>query len=276
MNQVLPKEDPVIDWPISGSAEAQPIRRIQILGLPLDAVASINEVVAAVEARIACDGAFLTTFINPSAVALTRRNPGFGRMLSRFDLVLPDGIGIVKAVAHLHGLSVARISFDSTSLAPSIFAMAQRAGRGVALVGGAPGVAERAAAHIRATFPHVRLVAALDGYGDRSEKIEQIRIAGADIVVCGMGGVAQEEFLLALAGSGWRGCGFTCGGYLDQLGAGMRYYPAWVDRANLRFAYRLLREPRRLWRRYLIDYQVFVILFLRALVAQRLAAARAT
>jgi N-acetylglucosaminyldiphosphoundecaprenol N-acetyl-beta-D-mannosaminyltransferase len=35
------------------------------------------------------------------------------------------------------------------------------------------------------------------------------------------------------------------------------YYPKWVDTANLRFAYRLIREPRRLWRRYLLEYPSF-------------------
>lgn len=110
----------------------------------------------------------------------------------------------------------------------------------------------------------------MDGFGDWSEKVERILELRPEIVICGMGGVAQEKFMLSLADAGWRGCGFTCGGYLDQLGAGLRYYPGWVDRTNLRWAYRLAREPRRLWRRYLVDYQSFVLLFARSVVAQRI------
>jgi N-acetylglucosaminyldiphosphoundecaprenol N-acetyl-beta-D-mannosaminyltransferase len=81
-----------------------------------------------------------------------------------------------------------------------------------------------------------------------------------------MGGIAQEDFLISLADQGWKGCGFTCGGYLDQLDDGLRYYPGWVDRLNIRFAYRLFREPQRLWRRYLIDYREFCILYLKVVV----------
>ena len=89
--------------------------------------------------------------------------------------------------------------------------------------------------------------------------VDHVRLAPEDL----------RDVLLALVEAGWRGCGFTCGGYLDQLGGGMRYYPAWVDRANLRFAYRLLREPRRLWRHYLIDYQGFTLLFARPLLMKQ-------
>jgi N-acetylglucosaminyldiphosphoundecaprenol N-acetyl-beta-D-mannosaminyltransferase len=254
-----------------GGADGEPIRWTSIFGLPIHACASLETAVAAVEAKLDAGKTFLTTFINPSAVALARRTPSFAKALARFDVVLPDGIGVVHAVMRLRALPVARISFDSTSLALPVFALAERTGRSVALVGGAPGVAEKAAAHIRQSFPGLNIVLALDGYGDRAQKIERLHALRPDIVVCGMGGVAQEDFLLALTEAGWRGCGFTCGGYLDQLGAGMQYYPAWVDRTNLRWAYRLAREPRRLWRRYLIDYQSFVLLFLQASLAQRFA-----
>jgi len=249
---------------------APSIQRMEIFGLPLDACESLGDVVTALEAKLEAGETFLTTFINPSAVSLSRKNPGFKEALGRFDLVLPDGIGVVQAVSRLRGVSLARVSFDSTSLALPVFEMAERSGRTVVLVGGAPGVAQRAAANILEIFPAVRIVAALDGYGDRAEKIEQIREIRPDIVICGMGGVAQEKFMLSLVDAGWQGCGFTCGGYLDQLGAGLQYYPDWVDRANLRWAYRLVREPNRLWRRYLIDYQRFVLLFVQAAVAQRI------
>ena len=78
-----------------------------------------------------------------------------------------------------------------------------------------------------------------------------------------MGAPRQERFLLNLRESGWRGAGFTCGGFFDQVSGNGDYYPAWIDRLNLRFLYRLVREPRRLWRRYLVDYQVFLRLYMK-------------
>ena len=78
-----------------------------------------------------------------------------------------------------------------------------------------------------------------------------------------MGAPRQEQFLINLKNAGWTGIGFTCGGFFDQIVDRVDYYPGWVDKMNLRFLYRLLKEPRRLWRRYLIDYQVFMKRFLK-------------
>jgi N-acetylglucosaminyldiphosphoundecaprenol N-acetyl-beta-D-mannosaminyltransferase len=251
-------------------ADCSGIRRTNLFGVPIDAAGSLKDVVDAVASALGAGRTVLTTFINPAVFATIRQKPGFAATLSRFDLVLPDGVGIVMAVTRLRGLSLERISFDSTSLALPILELVDRTNRTVGLIGGAPGIAERAAEHLRSVFPALRLVAALDGYGDHSAKVRVLRGLQPDVVICGMGAIAQEEFLLALADSGWRGCGFTCGGYLDQLGAGLSYYPQWVDRSNLRWAYRLAREPRRLWRRYLIDYQQFTLLFAKEMLARRI------
>jgi N-acetylglucosaminyldiphosphoundecaprenol N-acetyl-beta-D-mannosaminyltransferase len=68
----------------------------------------------------------------------------------------------------------------------------------------------------------------------------------------------QENFLLQLKRFGWSGICFTCGGYLDQGGQNFDYYPEIINRLNLRFLYRLVREPRSLWRRYLLEYTIFL------------------
>jgi UDP-N-acetyl-D-mannosaminuronic acid transferase (WecB/TagA/CpsF family) len=68
-----------------------------------------------------------------------------------------------------------------------------------------------------------------------------------------MGAPRQEAFLVALADSGWKGVGFTCGGYFDHLGEGFHYYPRLIDKFNLRWFYRIAREPRRLGYRNLIE-----------------------
>ena len=207
----------------------------------------------------------LLTFANPATAKLVRRHAGFRGDLDAFDLVLPDGIGMCMAMRLLHGVRAQRISFDMTSLAPMILEEAQRRGLTVGLAGGDPGIAERARDRLRERFPSLRIVGAADGFGDMAAKAAQVASMQPDIIVCGMGAVRQEAFLLQVAAQGWRGWGFTCGGFLDQLQQGAEYYPAWVDRANLRWAYRLAREPRRLWRRYVLDYGLFGLMLCAAL-----------
>ena len=211
----------------------------------------------------------LTTFVNPGVVPLARRSAKFRQSLHEFDYVLPDGVGMCLAVKWLHGLPAERVSFDTTSLAPAVFDWACTRNLQIVLVGGGAQVADTARAKITETFPAIRIAGCFDGFGSIEAKARAVRELNPDVVICGMGSGRQESFLLELKAQGWQGWGFTCGGYLDQLNRGMTYYPRWVDTANLRWAYRLAREPRRLWRRYLIDYSHFGLLVCAARISRR-------
>lgn len=244
------------------------VQKTETVGLPVHALLAADTGRAADAVLDFIEGmakdVVLVTFANPGAVPLARRSASFRRSLREFDIVLPDGIGLCLAMRWLHGLAARRISFDTTSLAPALFARARFRGLRIVLVGGVPKVAEQARAQIAAHFPGIQIIAAYDGYGDMAAKAASVAELRPDIVICGMGSVRQEAFLLELKHQGWRGWGFTCGGYLDQLIGGIAYYPRWIDAANLRWAYRLGREPGRLWRRYLIDYPHFGVLVLAA------------
>jgi len=246
------------------------VRVTETVGLPVHALLTAHAEHAAEAALDLIDSieqdTVLVTFANPGVVPLARRSAAFQQSLREFDIVLPDGIGMCVAIHWLYGLPAKRVSFDTTSLAPALFARARSRKLTIALVGGAPQVAEQARAQIVAHFPEIQIIAALDGYGDMAAKANVVRQLRPDIVICGMGSGRQEAFLLELKRLEWRGWGFTCGGYFDQLIGGIAYYPRWIDAANLRWAYRLAREPGRLWRRYFIDYSYFGVLVCAAKV----------
>jgi N-acetylglucosaminyldiphosphoundecaprenol N-acetyl-beta-D-mannosaminyltransferase len=135
------------------------------------------------------------------------------------------------------------------------------------LVGGQPGVAAQAQKIIVDKYPALKICGVSSGYfDDPFAVIKCIEKSPAKVVLCGMGSPRQENFLLELRKSGWSGIGFTCGGYLDQVGQGFAYYPDIIDRLNLRFLYRLVREPERLWRRYLLEYMTFVRLLCNKII----------
>jgi len=245
----------------------------ETVGVPVHALATANPDRAAEAVLSLFDGAgrggVLVTFVNPAAVPLARRSASFRQSLRDFDFVFPDGVGMCLAIRWLHGLPASRISFDTTSLAPAVFDRARSGNLSVVLVGGAPHVADAARTRLAENFPGIRIIGCFDGFGGIEAKARLVRELKPDIVICGMGSGRQESFLLELRAQGWRGWGFTCGGYLDQLSAGLTYYPGWVDAANLRWAYRLAREPGRLWRRYLIDYSHFGLLVCAARISKR-------
>jgi N-acetylglucosaminyldiphosphoundecaprenol N-acetyl-beta-D-mannosaminyltransferase len=242
------------------------VRRTETVGLTVDGVPDIQDVCAIIESHLRHRRRLLITFVNPASVAVARAQPTYQTSLGAFDLVLPDGWAMSAAIRLVHRMSARRISFDTTSLAPCVLTIAERRGASVALIGGVPGCADQAALRLREAHPKIRIVRCFDGYGDTGQKVLALAKLQPEIVLCGMGAGAQEMLLLDLAQQGWNGCGFTCGGYFDQLAHGYDYYPKWIDAHNLRWAYRLAKEPRRLWRRYLLNYPVFVGRFSRQLI----------
>ncbi len=233
--------------------------RVNLHGIPVDSVNNERKVLDTLLGRLGGDVPFLLSFVNPAAWAISRRDPDYVGMLRRFDFVLPDGIGVAWALRRLHDPQAERFSFDASSLYLPLFAELDRRGASVFVTGAGPGVAERAIARMRAEFPGIDYRGCRDGYAERATLRETIIAAGADVVLCGMGVPHQERFILSLKEAGFAGIMISCGGFIDQLAAAERYYPAWIDKLELRWAWRIYREPRRLWRRYFVDYWPFIL-----------------
>jgi len=230
--------------------------RFEFCGLPITVGLTLGAVVGRTLSALPGDEPFLTTFVNPLSFHLAKRESSYIDALRQFDLVLPDGIGIVWGLQLLGGMRTSRLSFDSTSLALPVLRRAEQEGKSVMLIGGTRGVAMRAGERLAEAIPGLRLGRAMDGFCSFPEYETAVRLAKPDIVICGMGAPRQETLLLRLKrAQAWRGLGFTCGGYFDQLQRRLYYYPGAMDRFNLRWLYRLVMEPRRLVRRYMLEYQ---------------------
>lgn len=228
-------------------------------GLPLTVGMTAESVVARAFRR-APGEPVLTTFINPGAIHVAQASSAYGPMLARFDMILPDGIGIVWGWQATRRSKLTRISFDTTSLALPVLRKARDEAHRVMLIGGKPGIAEAAVCKLATALPGLRFCPPQHGYDGIAAYEAALRAERPDVVICGMGAPRQEEILLALRDRGLlSGPAFTCGGYLDQLHDGLHYYPALVDSLNLRWLYRMCREPRRLWRRYLLEYPEYAL-----------------
>ncbi|MDP9128321.1 MAG: WecB/TagA/CpsF family glycosyltransferase [Pseudomonadota bacterium] len=230
-------------------------QRIQFLGLPLDIGVTIDTICGYLNEK---EPARFITFINPSAWAQAKRSPDYLTALQKTSLNLADGQGVAVLCQKLTGLPCSRISFDMTSLADPFFKAAVAAGATLMLVGGKPGVDESVHGKLQAYYPKIKIVGTQHGYGDFEPKTAEIMAKAPDVVIVAMGTPRQENFILHLKDSGFKGIAITCGGFFDQYLQADPYYPKWIDRWNLRFAYRLYKEPRRLWQRYLLDYPVYL------------------
>src|SRR4051812_25410002 len=175
------------------------------VGIRVDAIASIEAVIDDFTSARRQKQAWLMTFANPATAVLAARDAVFRNALLQFDVVAPDGIGMVMAIQMLHRRQASRISFDDTSLAPTVFRIAADRGIGVVLTGGLPGVAEAARLHLLRAHPGLRIDVVFDGYQQLDATVAAIIASAPGIVIAGMGAPLQEAFLLKLAASGWSG-----------------------------------------------------------------------
>lgn len=237
--------------------------RITLLGLPFDTGINKDDILTQLGDKSACR---LYSFVNPSAWAMAKRNPDYLDNLEKMDVVLADGGGVALACRLLTGKPSQRISFDMSSLAGPFFSTMALKGLSLMVIGGNPGVDENVHDKIAHHFPGIKMVGSAHGYGELEPKVAAVLAKNPDAVVVGMGVPRQEMFLIKLREAGFKGSALTCGGFFDQYLLADDYYPKWVDTYNLRFAYRLYKEPARLWRRYLLDYPYFGFLFVKAYI----------
>lgn len=184
------------------------------------------------------------TFLNPVSYLDALDNKD---LFSKFDGIFADGSVLVAAIRMLYGKKIERRSFDMTSVAPQLFDYAVQNNKSVYIVASKQEQVEKAVAIFKEKWTGLNIIGFRNGYFANQEEQEQeaIHIAevNPDFLIVGMGAVMQEKFLVLNKENGFKGVGFTCGGFIHQVAQGdMDYYPAWVDKWNLRFVYRFFKE----------------------------------
>ena len=203
------------------------------------------------------------TFLNPVSYLDALDNKD---LFSKFDGIFADGSVLVAAIRMLYGKKIERRSFDMTSVAPQLFDYAMQNNKSVYIVASKQEQVEKAVAIFKEKWTGLNIIGFRNGYFASQEEQEQeamhIAEVNPDFLIVGMGAVMQERFLVWAKEKGFKGVGFTCGGFIHQVAQGdMDYYPAWVDKWNLRFVYRFFKE-RHTRRRYLKAAFVFPARFI--------------
>lgn len=215
-----------------------------------------------------------TTFLEQSGMIYTFLNPVSyldaikqKELFGRFDGIFADGSILVAAIRILYAKKVQRRSFDMTSVAKELLEHAQKSGKTIYIVASRQEQVEKAVSIFRDRYPGINIIGYRNGYfNDESEQdAEAARIVdlNPDYLIVGMGAVMQEKFLLKVKQAGYKGIGFTCGGFIHQTSKDqIDYYPAWVDKMNIRFLYRMYKEPHTR-KRYLKAGILFPFTFLK-------------
>jgi N-acetylglucosaminyldiphosphoundecaprenol N-acetyl-beta-D-mannosaminyltransferase len=224
---------------------------IEILGCRVDAI-GVDEAIARIVAAAQTPGPFAVVTLGVEMVMEARRNPRFRAAIGRFDLSLCDTIGILLASRMRRGPLRERVS-GVDLIHPLAHRSAERGDVRLYLLGGAPGVAERAAAALAAQCPGVRIAGVRDGYfaSDQSDAIAAaIAGSGANVLLAGLGSPKQELWLETYLHASACAVGIGVGGSFDVIAGMKKRAPRLMRHLGLEWFFRLVQEPSR-WRRQL-------------------------
>jgi N-acetylglucosaminyldiphosphoundecaprenol N-acetyl-beta-D-mannosaminyltransferase len=189
---------------------------------------------------------------------------------ARVDLSLADGMPLLWASRMLGAGLPEKVS--GSDFTPLLLERAAARGWRVYFVGGAPGVAVRAQEILVEQLPGLNVVgvdaprfAVTDSRESQAELVAKLRAAQPDIVLVAFGAPKQEVWIDLVRDQLRPAVLLGVGASLDFIAGVVSRAPRWVSKSGLEWLYRLSREPRRMWRRYLVRDPKFLFVLGRAL-----------
>ncbi|MEL7622539.1 MAG: WecB/TagA/CpsF family glycosyltransferase [Clostridiales bacterium] len=176
-------------------------------------------------------------------------DPKLGELLHSADLIVPDGIGVVKAAERLGRPVKGRVA--GVDLLWQLAAWAADKGRSIYLLGAARESVEGAAAALQVKYPALQITGWHDGYFDDIEKeriLQEIEEKRPDFLFIAMGFPAQDRFFVENRERLPVGIMMGVGGAFDALSGRVQRAPGWIQKMNLEWAYRFAQNPKRLGR----------------------------
>jgi N-acetylglucosaminyldiphosphoundecaprenol N-acetyl-beta-D-mannosaminyltransferase len=238
-----------------------------ILGLRVQS-RSMDDVNEAIGAIVRAGGHSVIPNVNIHFANLAVRLPWLRDFFNRAAVNFCDGVGIQLA-ARILGQRIPH-RFTPPDWMDSLAAFCAVRAIRVFFLGGRPGVAAAAAAALTSRHPGLAIVGAHHGHFDHSTRgdenlavIAAINRSRPDVLMVAMGMPLQEQWLAC----NWERLdarvALTGGALFDYLAGRVRRPPAWLRRCSGEWLGRLLIEPRRLWRRYLIGNPLFILRVIR-------------
>jgi N-acetylglucosaminyldiphosphoundecaprenol N-acetyl-beta-D-mannosaminyltransferase len=230
--------------------------RIHLAGVEFDPITRAG-LLARIETAIETRTRTLIANHNLHSAYLAQSAKEIGALSKRADIVYIDGMPLVL-MARARGFAVDsshRVTF--LDYADELLARAAARGWRLFLLGGRPGVGERARAKIVAREPRVQM-GVHHGYFEKSASgdakvIAAINAFRPDLLFLGLGMPLQERWLLAHHLELEATVTMTVGAAFDYLAGEIASPPRWAGRTGLEWAFRLAHEPRRLGFRYLVE-----------------------
>lgn len=238
--------------------------------VPIDRITMGYAVTSVIQALQDRSGRAPLLIMGPNAqiVTLAAANERFAEALRAADLSVPDGISVVLA-SRLLGYPIPE-RVTGGDLMEQLCAECSKHGHSVFFLGGLPGAATETASRFTQRYPGLKIAGTycpplgFENDAMESDRVRQlIAVAAPDLLCVAFGAPKQEIWMHDNCSSLPIGAAIAVGAALDTQAGLRERAPRWTHQIGLEWLYRLAREPRRLWRRYLFGNSRFVFLVMR-------------
>lgn len=182
----------------------------------------------------------------------------FQKVYDNCDLILTDGMPLVWISKLLKKSIKEKVS--GSDLFPKICELSAKKGYKVFLLGAAEGVAEVAAQNLKYKYEGLNIVGTYSpSYGFEKDEdeinkiINIVKNSNADILAVGLGAPKQEKFIYTYKEKLNIPVSLGIGASIDFEAGNIKRAPKWMQKSGLEWFYRLCKEPKRMYKRYLVD-----------------------
>ena len=211
------------------------------------------------------EGKLLVNTINAHSYNTARKDPLFAEALTNGDVLIPDGVSIVKACRWIKAKSRPKERVAGWDLFEFEMGKLEKKGGTVMFMGSSQRVLDLVVKRAAEVYPHLNVVTYSPPYKpefsaeDNRAIIDAINAADPDLLWIGMTAPKQEKWTY----SHWDELNIHChvgtiGAVFDFFAGTVERAPVWWQQHGLEWLYRVLKEPRRMWRRYIIGNALFL------------------
>lgn len=246
----------------TGTAPALQVPQERFFGLNL-CTFDMQEAVAHVDTVLQSNGSSVIFTANVDHVVRYNDDAEFRCYYRAADLVFADGTPLLWSARLLRRRLHARVT--GVDLMAALCGLAASRGYRCFLLGAKPETLGKAECALLRRFPALQIAGSHHGYFDDSTQVlELVRQARPDFLFVGMGSPRQEKWI-AEHREQLSGIVLPVGGSFEVLAGEKKRAPRLIQRWGLEWTWRLGQDPRRLWKRYLVEDLVFLKLFFQEL-----------
>ncbi|WP_305951735.1 WecB/TagA/CpsF family glycosyltransferase [Emticicia oligotrophica] len=197
----------------------------------------------------------------------------FATVVNQADIVTPDGLPLGKGLDFLYGIKQDRVS--GPDLMPSLLERAEKDGLGVYFYGSTDEILLKLTTFCKSRYPNLIISGSISppfrvlSEDEKNEHINQINSSGANIVFVALGCPKQEKWMASMK-SKINAIMLGVGGAFPMLVGVEKRAPLWMQKFMLEWFFRLIQDPKRLFKRYLVTNTYFVILLLREKIINKI------